>query len=108
SEGDGLSSTATDLKLSAGEMQLFCLARTLLDAGSKEGGVLILDEATSSLDRETQRTIDAIVNTEFRNKTVISVSHRLDSSLTGSNRIIVMEEGRVVQDAGASAAPVTY
>ncbi|KAG6184716.1 hypothetical protein E4U36_001748 [Claviceps purpurea] len=101
SEGDGLSSTATDLKLSAGEMQLFCLARTLLDAGSKEGGVLILDEATSSLDRETQRTIDAIVNTEFRNKTVISVSHRLDSSLTGSNRIIVMAEGRVVQDAGA-------
>ncbi|KAG6240608.1 hypothetical protein E4U25_007725, partial [Claviceps purpurea] len=75
---------------------------TLLDAGSKEGGVLILDEATSSLDRETQRTIDAIVNTEFRNKTVISVSHRLDSSLTGSNRIIVMAEGRVVQDAGAS------
>ncbi|KAG5990194.1 hypothetical protein E4U52_004866 [Claviceps spartinae] len=88
SEGDGLSSTATDMKLSAGEMQLFCLARTLLDAGSKEGGVLILDEATS------------------RNKTVISVSHRLDSSLTASNRIIVMEEGRVVQDAGASAAPV--
>ncbi|KAG6063533.1 hypothetical protein E4U32_001174 [Claviceps aff. humidiphila group G2b] len=51
----GLSSTATDLKLSAGEMQLFCLARTLLHAGSNsnESGVLILDEATSSLDRET-------------------------------------------------------
>lgn len=45
--GGGLCSPATDMKLSAGETQLLSLARTLLCAGSKQGGVLILDEATS-------------------------------------------------------------
>eukprot|EP00927_Polykrikos_kofoidii_P011099 TRINITY_DN14676_c0_g1_i2.p1 TRINITY_DN14676_c0_g1~~TRINITY_DN14676_c0_g1_i2.p1 ORF type:complete len:1325 (-),score=217.80 TRINITY_DN14676_c0_g1_i2:29-4003(-) len=81
---------------SGGELQLLCLARALLRR-LPAGGLLILDEATSSLDAETDATIQRVIRSEFR-CTTIAVAHRIDT-LLDYDRIVVLDGGEVVETA---------
>ncbi|KFM60296.1 Canalicular multispecific organic anion transporter 1, partial [Stegodyphus mimosarum] len=79
--------------LSVGQRQQICLARALL----KKTKILVLDEATASVDLETDKLIQATIRKEFRNSTVITIAHRLHTVLD-YDRILVMDDGRIVED----------
>ena len=78
--------------LSLGQRQLLCLARAIL----AEPKVLIMDEATASVDMEADRRIQDLIRTDFKDTTVISIAHRLDSVLT-YDRILVLADGQLVE-----------
>jgi ABC-type multidrug transport system fused ATPase/permease subunit len=78
--------------LSAGERQLICLARAIL----AEPPILILDEATSSVDTDTERVIQRSLRRLAKGRTCLIIAHRL-STVTSADRIIVMEKGRIVE-----------
>ncbi|XP_062546541.1 ATP-binding cassette sub-family C member Sur [Armigeres subalbatus] len=79
--------------LSAGQKQLFCLARSVL-----RGSVcLVLDEATSSLDSETEKLVLDAAGKAFKGRTVITIAHRLHS-LFDYDRVIVLEHGGIIED----------
>ncbi|KAI8630570.1 putative ATP-binding cassette transporter [Xylariaceae sp. FL1651] len=90
----GLSGKLSDANLSVGEAQLFVLARTILQAGGRPGGIVLLDEATSSIDVATEQRIMALIEQKLKGKTIISVLHRLEVALE-YDRIFVLENGRV-------------
>ncbi|MFC1532199.1 ABC transporter ATP-binding protein [Thermodesulfobacteriota bacterium] len=78
--------------LSAGQRQLICLARVILS----DPPVLILDEATSSVDSNTERLMQQALLQLSRRRTCIIIAHRL-STVTNSNRIIVLDHGRIAE-----------
>ncbi|MBU1121778.1 MAG: ABC transporter ATP-binding protein [Candidatus Omnitrophota bacterium] len=79
-------------RLSGGERQRIALARAIL----KEAPILILDEATSQLDSESEQLIEETVYRLMEEKTVIVIAHRL-STVQRANRIVVMENGKIVE-----------
>lgn len=79
------------IKLSGGERQRVAIARAIL----KDAPILVLDEATSSLDSESEALIQDALNTLMEGKTVIVIAHRL-STIMKMDRIVVMEEGQIV------------
>ena len=79
-------------RLSGGQRQRIGIARALL----RNPPILILDEATSALDPTTEASINATLHRIAKNRTVISVTHRL-GSVTGCDRIFVMDRGQVVE-----------
>ncbi|THV45348.1 hypothetical protein BGAL_0499g00020 [Botrytis galanthina] len=77
---------------SHGQRQLFCLARAIL----RGGRIIVLDEATSSVDSETDKLMQRVIREVFEGCTILAVAHRLDT-IADFNRIVLLGKGEVVE-----------
>lgn len=89
---EGLDTVVTDDSLSQGQKQLLCITRVLLS----KPNMLILDEATSSIDTRTELEIQAAFNNLMKGRTSFVVAHRL-STIRNADQIIVMNAGRIIE-----------
>lgn len=80
-------------RLSVGQKQLISFARAIL----ADPKILILDEATSSVDTETEKIIQHAIDKVLKNRTSFVIAHRL-STITSCNRILVLKDGEVIED----------
>ena len=79
------------VKLSGGQKQRISIARAVL----KKSPIILLDEATSSLDADSEETVQNAINNLTKNKTTLVIAHRL-STIHNSNNIFVIKEGNII------------
>ena len=78
---------------SVGERQLLCLARAVLKTGAQ---ILVMDEATASVDAETDALLQAMVRQIFTTHTVLAIAHRINT-IVDYDKIVCLDSGRVVE-----------
>ncbi|XP_028304430.1 ATP-binding cassette sub-family C member 9 isoform X2 [Gouania willdenowi] len=77
---------------SVGQRQLFCLARAFV----RKSSILIMDEATASIDMATENILQKVVMTAFADRTVVTIAHRVHTILT-ADLVIVMKRGKILE-----------
>ncbi|KAI9150479.1 ABC multidrug transporter B [Paramyrothecium foliicola] len=90
-EKKGLDTPIEELHLSHGQRQLFCFARAML----RPSPILVLDEATSSVDAHTDALIQRVMHEKFANHTVIAIVHKLESALDDFDVIALLDAGEL-------------
>ena len=80
-------------RLSGGQRQRLAIARAVL----KDAPLLILDEATSAVDNETEAALQRSITKVSQNRTTVIIAHRL-STIRNADRIIVLDNGKIVED----------
>ncbi|KAK9415303.1 hypothetical protein SUNI508_02151 [Seiridium unicorne] len=88
----GLDAQVNDELFSKGQQQLFSLARALLNHSK----IVVMDEASSSLDAQSEELMMSIVKDKFEHATVLSVAHRLDT-IADFDRVLVLDSGKVIE-----------
>ncbi len=91
-DGYGTEIGERGVRLSGGQQQRLAIARAFL----KDAPILILDEATSSLDNESEKMVQEALNNLMKGRTVIVIAHRL-STVRHADRILVLQEGSIVE-----------
>jgi ATP-binding cassette subfamily B protein len=81
------------MKLSGGQRQRLAIARAFL----MDAPIVLLDEATSAIDTESEQSIQEALSRLFKGRTVVAIAHRL-STLDTFDRVVVLDHGRVVED----------
>jgi ABC-type multidrug transport system fused ATPase/permease subunit len=89
---DGYASEVGQMSLSGGQKQRICISRSAL----VNSPILLLDEATASLDTESERLVQQALETYRRGKTAIVVAHRL-ATVKNADRILVIQDGHVAE-----------
>lgn len=91
----GLEASMDAIALSHGQQQLFCLAAAILRKA--KGSIVVMDEATSGVDDDTERKMYKLIEDEFRACTVINIAHRLKPAAEISDLVIVLSGGKCVE-----------
>lgn len=91
----GLDADFEEVGLSHGQQQLFCLARAVLEKESTK--IILLDEATSSVDRNTEDEVRRVLREEFGACTVVEVAHKLEAVVGYANTVLVLDKGELVE-----------
>ena len=91
----GINADMVDVKLSHGQKQLFQIARAIVHKQSTESKLVLVDEGSSSMDEDTERRIQRVLDKEFADCTMFIVSHR-PTALENINVLLRVESGRVV------------
>lgn len=92
----GLDASLKSMALSPGQKQLLCLARAILVREYTRSRIVLVDEATSNVDLETEKRLQSIMAKEFANCTVITVTHR-DDGVEFADIVVEMAEGRIIK-----------
>ena len=78
--------------LSSGEKQLIWICRAII----RNSKIIVMDEATANIDTKTENTIQTLVNNRFRDATVITIAHRLNT-IINSDKILIIDDGMVAE-----------
>ncbi|QPC67918.1 hypothetical protein HYE67_010149 [Fusarium culmorum] len=90
-DNGGLDTSIEELHLSHGQRQLFCIGRAIL----RPSPIVVLDEATSSVDSRVDELVQRLVRERFSNRTVISIVHKLQSALDDFDMVVVLDAGKL-------------